>query len=192
MWPVLLFSSATLAACILYLRRRLSLIREVREVISTAALDVQVAMLRIITLRVQNSLPQYGNGIGLASVSVMYREPQDTYENCRQLLVEIANASRSERISDALKLLRMLYQFIYSIDVSPSEYVAFIGFAENRLKQATDAGSLYRLEMVLLDTPVDQRIMAPVNFGTHVEAAFGPIIYDKDGKVLHKSKVFCR
>jgi len=192
MWPVLILSSATLIAGVLYLRRGRELNRFAKVPMADAAPDVRCAVELIVAHRIQHGLPRQGLGKGFASFPVAYREPQDTYDNCQELLSKIAMSSSADKVRDLLVLIRMMYQFAYSLDSLTSETSAAIAEVERRLMRTTDGGTIDRLERAETGAPLDQRTMAPSNFGTHVEASFGPVAISTEGKVLHKAKVYCK
>lgn len=192
MWIIILSASMTLAACVVLLRRAHDLQQSARKLLADASADVKQAVETIVKYRIQHGMLLYGTANGFSSLQISYREPQDPYDNCQQLLIQIGAASYSEKIRDVLNLSRMLYQFAYSLHSLTDETIKSIDLVEQRLMQGADAVSIDRLERVILGAPLDHRTMISMNYGTHVEAALSPIVYKKDGKVLHKAKVFCK
>lgn len=192
MWLALFSASATLTVCIVLIRRTHDLKRTVQAQMANASTDVKQAVQIMLDRSVGHRLFYQGTAKGFSSLQVAYREAQDSYANCQQLLTQIEAASRAEKTRDVLNLSRMLRQLAHSLRCYCDETAKSIELVEQRLMEGVEGASIARLERFNPGVPLDHRTMTSMNYGTHVEAMLSPIVIKPDGKVLHKAKVFCR
>jgi len=189
---VLLFSGLNVAACVAYHLRARRFVAEARQALAGADQPLAGAALAMLKVVVKSGLPPSGTGGGLRALPVVFREAQDSYTTLYELLERIARTSKDDKPQELLELAKLIYQLQYSLELPVSTCDPFLEAMQDRLGTAAGGIGIGRIARIAPGDPVDPKTCMPLNFGTHVAAPFGVVVYDRGGKILQKAKVLCR
>jgi len=129
---------------------------------------------------------------GLQTIEVRFREPQDTTRHLAELLDAIVTAVAVTKFADVNRLIKMLYQWQHTLDLSPSQLTDCLRILQGRLMADNFMGQpIGRVEIVTPGILMDGKTMMALTPGTHVKQPLGVVAFDREGKVLAKAKVLC-
>ena len=155
-------------------------------------LGVPSATARALTDHLDLILLSRGDHRGLLHHEIPAREPHDPYRTVDELLRCLETQAEHQELAGREKLIKGLYQLQDALDLPD----ALLRDCLKPLLQALETASFMgrpvgRVELINPGDPVNADTMWPLSRGTRVRQPLGLIVWDADGRLISKAKVFC-
>jgi hypothetical protein len=129
---------------------------------------------------------------GLADVALPFREAHDEPCDPALLLAQVERAWRDPAAADAEALVKHLYQLQALLQLPGNALEQLLTPVLRHLTATTTMGRpIAHAATIARGALVDTTTMQPLNMGSRVAQPLGVVLYDAEGRVLRRAKVWC-
>jgi hypothetical protein len=129
---------------------------------------------------------------GLADVALPFREAHDEPCDPATLLAHVERAWRDPSAADPEALVKRLYQLQALLHLPDNALAELLTPVLRHLTATTTMGRpIAHAATIARGALVDTATMQPLNMGSRVEQPLGVVLYDAEGRVLRRAKVWC-